>query len=121
MLLEKQLLLVNQLAEVSFKGKHGPVLILRHGARYIDAHVSSVQLTNPTEIENITQEKSNETTEEQNNVNNYKETKETELSMDENNDDDNDNTTLDNSTRSSNNDIKLPSSTLTVKPNQSKH
>ena len=74
-----------------------------------------VQLTNPLETENITQAKSKETTEEQNNVNNM-ETKETELSSDENNDDDNDDTILDNSTRHQNNDLKLSSPPLIVKP-----
>lgn len=44
------------------------------------------------------------------------ETKETELSSDENNDDDNDDTILDNSTRHQNNDIKLSRQPLIVKP-----
>ena len=66
----------------------------------------------------MTLQKSNQTTEEQNNLNNNKETKETESSSDENKDDENDNQTLDNSTRNSNNEIKLSSSLLTVKLNK---
>ena len=66
----------------------------------------------------MTLQKSNQTTEEQNNLNKNKETKETESSSDENKDDENDNQTLDNSTRNSNNEIKLSSSLLTVKLNQ---
>lgn len=56
---------------------------------------------------NITQKKSNETTEQPSNVNYNKETEETESFSVENNDDDNDNATLDNSTGSSTNGIKV--------------
>lgn len=59
---------------------------------------------------NITQKKSNETTEQPSNVNYNKETEETESFSVENNDDDNDNATLDNSTGSSTNGMKVSSS-----------